>query len=146
MIGDALGIEIREDDLNSRAPVPPSGADERVERVLRFADERGSGTTLREFVARALRLHLQVRGYQWTVTITPPTTKALALIAFTPHEHERGIVATWVAPRAFAEHFPQIAPDRFDEEFGGIRGSLLDRAAIGSLAARLEALLATPTA
>ena len=145
MIGDALGIEILEDDLNNRAPVGPSGADERVERVLRFADERGSGTTLREFVARALRLHLQVRGYQWTVTITPPTTKALALIAFTPHEHERGLVTTWVAPRAFAEHFPKIAPDRFDEEFGGIRGSLLDRAAIGSLAARLEALLATPT-
>ena len=106
--------------MNNRAPVGPSGADERVERVLRFADERGSGTTLREFVARALRLHLQVRGYQWTVTITPPTTKALALIAFTPHEHERGLVTTWVAPRAFAEHFPKIAPDRLDEELAGI--------------------------
>jgi len=36
---------------------------------------------MRAFVARAQRLGLQVRGYSSTVMITPPTTKALGLIA-----------------------------------------------------------------
>ena len=97
---------------------------------------------MRDFVARVLSLHLQVRGYQWTLTVTPPTTKALALIAMTPNEHQRGLVTTWVAPRAFADHFPNVTPDRFDEELGGIRGVLLDPEQIGALADRLQELLA----
>jgi hypothetical protein len=101
----------------------------------------GSGAIVRDVVARAQRLQFQVRGYQWTLTITPPTTKALALIAFTPNQQRHGVVTTWVAPRAFAEHFPDVAPERFDEELGSIRGSLLDRRQIEALADRLEALL-----
>ena len=86
-------------------------------------------------------MHLQVRGYQWTLTITPPTTKAIALIAMTPNEQQRGLVTTWVAPRAFSEHFPAVTPERFDEELSGIRGKLLDRREIEALADRLERLL-----
>ena len=49
---------------------------------------------------------------------------------------------TWVAPWAFAEHFPKVAPERFDEALGGIRGSLLDGRQIEALADHLEELLA----
>jgi hypothetical protein len=144
-IANALGVELPDDVQAERAPRPGSDwdeRDERVDRVLRLADERGCGAIVRDFIARALRLNLQVRGYQWTVTITPPTTKAVALIAMTPSEQQRGLVTTWVAPRAFAEHFPNLPPERFDEELGDIRGSLLDRRAIEALADRLETLLA----
>ena len=139
-IAAALGLDVPEP---GGTPKPPSRSSvkDRVERVLHLADERGAGAAIRDFVARALRLGLQVRGYQRTLTITPPATKVLALIAMTPNEQQRGIVTTWVAPWAFAEHFPDISPERFDEELAGVRGSLLDAHQIDALAARLETLL-----
>ena len=54
---------------------------------------------------------------------------------------QRGLVTTWVAPRAFADHFPNVTPDRLDKELGGIRGVLLDAGQVGALADRLQALL-----
>ena len=58
-----------------------------------------------------------------------------------PNEQQRGLVTTWVAPGAFAAHFPRVTPERFDEELGRIRGSLLDGPQIEALADRLERLL-----
>ena len=141
-IADALGIETPEEARATPPPLTSAGPDERVERVLRLADESGSGATLRDFVARALRLPLQVRGYQRTLTITPPTTKAIALIAMTPDSHQRGLVTTWVAPGAFSAHFPRVTPERFDEQLSGIRGVRLDGPKIDALVQRLEKLLA----
>ena len=140
LIAAALGIEMPK-RTQARPSPPPATSDERVERVLRRADEWGSGVILRDFAARALRLGLQVRGYQWTLTITPPKTRARALIAMGPNEQQRGLVTTWVAPGAFAAHFPRVTPERFDEELGRIRGSLLDGPQIEALADRLEKLL-----
>jgi len=141
LIADALGIGIREDVEIERARVAAPVPDERVERVLRLAVEWGSGDAVRNFVSRALGLGLHARGYQWTLTITPPTTKALALVAMTPNDRNRGRVATWVAPWAFAEHFPNVAPESFDRELAGIRGALLDGKEIEGLGDRLERLL-----
>ena len=141
LIAGALGIEPLEELETKRATSTPGTSDERVERVLRLADEWGSGAALRDFVLRVVRLGLQVRGYQWTVTVTPPQTKALALIALSPKQQERGFTTTWVAPWAFAEHFPDVAAERFDAALGGIRGALLDGRQIEALGDRLEELL-----
>jgi hypothetical protein len=140
-IANALGIELPAEIQAVHAPTAPPSPDERVGRVLRLANEWGSGDILRDFAARAARLGLQVRGYQWTLTITPPTTKARALIAMTPNQQQRGRVTTWVAPAAFAAHFPGVVPERFDEQLSGIRGSLLDGPEVQALAERLERLL-----
>ena len=64
-----------------------------------------------------------------------------ALVAISPEPTQRGCSTTWVAPWAFAEHFPDIARDRCDEVLGEIRGVLLDGTQIGELAGRIEELL-----
>jgi hypothetical protein len=120
--------------------------DERTERIFRLADDRGSGPAIRAFARVAISLNLQIRPYRWTLTITPPKTKALALIALTPNERERGIVETWVAPAAFAAHFPQIAAERFEEALRGIRGAPFDQAQLHALSERLQRLLGHPAA
>jgi len=138
VVANALGIERHEVQAQS-APDMISLADERVEQVLRLADDYGSGTILRELVARTRQLGLQVRGYTLTLNITPPSTKGIALIALTPQE--RGLVTTSVEPCAFVKHFPSVTPERFDKELGGIRELPLDRRQIQALADRLEELL-----
>jgi hypothetical protein len=140
-IAEALGVEIPRPVRTGREPIAPAAPDQRVEQVLLLADQRGTGGVLRDLVARATALRLQVRGYQSTITLTPPTTRAIALVALGPHERRAGLVTTWVNPRAFADHFTSVPAERFDEELGGIRGSLLDGVAVADLADRLERLL-----
>jgi hypothetical protein len=140
-IAKVLGIEIREEPEDVQVASTTDAPDERVERVLRLADQWGSGDAVRKFIACARRLGLQVRGYQWSLMITPPTTRALGLVTLAPDEKHRGQVTTWVAPWAFADHFPGIARERLDEELAGIRGALYDGRELDALGDRLERLL-----
>jgi hypothetical protein len=142
MIAKALGIELLEAYGVETISAEAGTLDDRVGRVLRLAEERGSGAALRDFVARAMKLGLQARGYQWTITLTPPTTRTIALIALTPSEKERGLVTTWLAPWAFATHFPDVSAEQFDDALSGVRGSPLDAGQLAAIAGRLEALLA----
>ena len=43
LIGDALGIEMPEEVQAAPTPAAQAHSDERIERVPRLADERGSG-------------------------------------------------------------------------------------------------------
>jgi hypothetical protein len=141
-IAATLGIPLPNEPEPSESAVRRPSAEERVQRVLRLADERGSGPAIRAFVELAARFGLQVRGYQWTLTLTPPKTRAFALVALGPQE-QRGLVETWVSPAAFATHFQAVGSDRFDEALGGVRGAKLDAAELESLRNRLAELLST---
>lgn len=140
-IADALGLDVEPAPVVARVPAATGPTDEKVDRVLARADAFGSGPATRRFVDRARALGLQVRGYKYALTVTPPTTRAIALVAMTPEEAARGTVKTWVAPWIFAEYFPSILADRFDTELGGIRGSFLTAPEIDALGDRLEAVL-----
>lgn len=139
-IAPSLGIETVEGPASSSSTTDALTADDRIERVLRLADERASGHALRQFARRAKSLGLQLRGYQWTLTITPPSTRSLALIALTPSAQQRGLVETWVSPSQFADQFPTIPREHFDE-LDGIRGKLLGPEDLELLATRIERLI-----
>jgi hypothetical protein len=141
-IAEALGIDVAIEATFLGAANARDALDSRVEKVLRLADERGSGGPLRAFVRRALALGLQVRGYSSCVALTPPRTRALSLITLAPADDQLGVVKTWVAPRSFADHFRNVSAERFDQELGGLRGILLDGLELDALARRLERVLA----
>lgn len=141
-IGECLRIEVPIAVAGRSTGGVEAGADEPLERILRLADDRGSGPAVRAFVVLARDLGLQIRPYQWTLTITPPNMRAQALIALSPSSRDLGRVETWVAPAAFAAHFPNIAAERFAETLSGIRGVLLDAAQLQDIGKRLQSLLA----
>ena len=140
-IAPALGIAAPEPAPEPIAPLPPGATDDRVAGVLARADQFGSGPAVRDFVARAMALGLHVRGYKYNITITPPTTRSISIVALTPRDNPPGVVETWVAPDVFAAHFPELPRERFIQKLSGIRGTLLSPAEIEALAANIEAAL-----
>jgi hypothetical protein len=89
--------------------------------MIQRADVGGSGPAVRRFIARVRQLGLQVRPYKYSFTVTPPQTKAVALVAMAPDE-QQDTVKTWVSPWAFSKYFPHISSERIDTELGTIPG------------------------
>jgi hypothetical protein len=96
---------------------------------------------LRRLLDRATGLGLQVRGYKYCVSITPPRTKSIALITLTPRSERDGRVTTWMWPQGFPERFPHLPADRFERLNPAIRGAFLGPAELDELGDRLEAAL-----
>jgi hypothetical protein len=138
-IAAALGITVG-DVAESRSVAPmkaPTVVADRLEQFFQYAEQSGAGA-LRQFAQTAVDLGLQVRPYRFTLTVTPPRTKAMSLISLTPDDRQPGTVRTWVAPWAFAQHFHDIAADVFDAKLGGIRGQLLNAGQLKELELRLR--------
>lgn len=120
-------------------PKAPPTAGDRLERFFQYAETTGT-SALRQFAQTAVDLGLQVRPYRFTLTVTPPRTKAIALIALTPDDRQRGTVRTWVAPWAFAQHFHDMPAELFDAKLGGIRGRPLNAEQLNELELTLRGL------
>jgi hypothetical protein len=151
-IAEPLGVVVRQrrEAPADRVQVNHSTDDQKVQRILRHADEFGCGAGLRRLVDRALAVGLQVRGYKYALSITPPRTKSIVLITITPRSERDGRVTTWVAdPGTFVWLFPDLPASRFGKLLPRLKAALLDQAELDDLGDRLEAAFArdgTPSA
>jgi hypothetical protein len=138
----ALGLTLTDEKsvaVEVGAPRPDS-PDERLERMLRRAEIGGSGPAVHRFIARVRQLGLQVRPYKYSFTVTPPQTKAVALVAMAPDEQQE-TVNTWVSSWALSKYFSHLSSERIDTELGTIAGRFLTGREIDALADHLEVLL-----
>jgi hypothetical protein len=142
-IAAALGIAVDDaaesSSVTSTLPTTATPVADRLEQFFQYAERSGAGA-LRQFAQTAVALGLQIRPYRFTLTVTPPRTKAIALIALTPDEGQGGTVRTWVAPWAFAQHFRDIAAEVFDARLRGIRGQSLNADQLHELEVTLRQL------
>lgn len=136
-IASALGVTLPQPP--TRAPSTSTTAD-RLEEILARADATPSGPALRRLVAKATALKLQVRPYRYTFALTPPSTRVVTLVALTPVKSGE-TTEVWVAPDAFAAHFPAVPAARFEARLGTLRHAFLPPAELDELAVSLCDLL-----
>jgi hypothetical protein len=141
-VADALGLKLQMQEP-PKEPVRPETPtnEERVEAVLRLADEYGSGAALRAFKARMSGPRLYVRGYKLGLSIMPSWMRTTGLVTTSPVRLQRGMVRVWVSTERFRHFYPDVPPLLIDRLLGDFNGRLLDGAGLDDLATTIESLL-----
>jgi hypothetical protein len=145
-ISEALGLEISEAEVGVPLFLDPGPNADKVATVLAQTDPHGSRDALRRLLERGQSAGLKVRGYKYSVNLTPPSTMSTCLVALKPRNVPVAGVEVWLDPGVFVDAFPDIPAKGFKQVLPDVRWVLHSPDELDRLADRIdEAFAHAPT-